>query len=529
MAKWWLSLGVTVTLLALVWAVSVTLAQGPEGDPTGGSGDAATGIVVMAPTGGGGDETDSFSYQGRLVIGGTPVTGYYDFLVYLYTAEVGGTYLGSCSDTGTGLNNYYVQDGIFTFYLVCGGWNTDVFTGGSRWLEVHVSPHSVGPYTTLARQPISPAPYAFSLYPGAIISSTVYGGSFGDALLNIHNNNTVSTWSALHVETASGNAVYGDSVGGPGIYGYTEDGYGVYGWDGGSTQARGYGGYFYSANGVGVYGYSGAAPTTYNSHAPGVYGRSWEGAGVYGISNGANGHGGYFENVGTGIGLFARGHGSWKYDATLRVDNDYTSCGMAGYITNNSDCATTHFQNNGSGQVLWLVNGGTDAAGTGGGDFITALNNDASDTQFRVTTSGDVYSDGNFHSGGADFAEMLPATEGLEPGDVLVVGSDGQLAHSSEAYQSSVVGVYSTQPGFVGGQPVEGELAGHVPLAVMGVVPVKASAENGPIQPGDLLTTSSTPGHAMRAERFVGGAIIGKALEGLDEGFGVIQMLVMLQ
>jgi len=66
-------------------------------------------------------------------------------------------------------------------------------------------------------------------------------------------------------------------------------------------------------------------------------------------------------------------------------------------------------------------------------------------------------------------------------------------------------------------------------LAVLGVVPVKASAENGPIEPGDLLTTSSTPGHAMRADHFVGGAIIGKALEGLSEGTGVIKMLVMLQ
>ena len=66
-------------------------------------------------------------------------------------------------------------------------------------------------------------------------------------------------------------------------------------------------------------------------------------------------------------------------------------------------------------------------------------------------------------------------------------------------------------------------------MPMVGVVPVKASAENGAIHPGDLLTTSSTPGHAMRADHFVGGAIIGKALGTLEKGTGVIQMLVTLQ
>jgi len=125
---------------------------------------------------------------------------------------------------------------------------------------------------------------------------------------------------------------------------------------------------------------------------------------------------------------------------------------------------------------------------------------------------------------------MLPAVEGLEPGDVLVIGSDGKLARSTQPYQPTVVGVYSTQPGFVGGQPVEGELEGHVPLAVVGVVPVKASAENGPIRPGDLLVASSIPGHAMKASPNPPiGTVIGKALEGLEEKTGIIRMLVILQ
>ena len=59
---------------------------------------------------------------------------------------------------------------------------------------------------------------------------------------------------------------------------------------------------------------------------------------------------------------------------------------------------------------------------------------------------------------------------------------------------------------------------------------MKASTENGPIAPGDLLVASATPGHAMKASPNPPiGTVIGKALEGLDEGTGVIRILVMLQ
>lgn len=151
------------------------------------------------------------------------------------------------------------------------------------------------------------------------------------------------------------------------------------------------------------------------------------------------------------------------------------------------------------------------------------------DLVFQITNSGDVYA-ADYHTNGADFAEMLSGAEDLEPGDVLVVGADGELARSATPYDRTVVGVHSTQPGFIGGSDEEMQDPGDVPLAVLGVVPVKASAENGPISPGDLLTTSSTPGHAMRADANAPvGTVIGKALEGWDEGLGVMQMLVMLQ
>jgi hypothetical protein len=120
---------------------------------------------------------------------------------------------------------------------------------------------------------------------------------------------------------------------------------------------------------------------------------------------------------------------------------------------------------------------------------------------------------------------------------VLVIGPDGRLARSTAPNASAVAGVYSTRPAFLGGSADDADPAGKIPLAVVGVVPVKVTAENGAIRPGDLLTTSSLPGHAMRAvpveaggvQFYQPGTLIGKALEGLDGGTGMIMALVTLQ
>jgi hypothetical protein len=157
---------------------------------------------------------------------------------------------------------------------------------------------------------------------------------------------------------------------------------------------------------------------------------------------------------------------------------------------------------------------------------------------FRVSNSGDVYADGSYTSPAADFAEMMPADEGLAPGDVLSVAPDGRVTLAGAANAAAVVGVYSTQPGFVGGAGgEEQEDALTVPVAIMGVVPVKVTTENGPIRPNDLLAVSTAlAGHAAKAvPAFVsadgqpvysGETVVGRALEGLDSGPGVIQVLL---
>jgi hypothetical protein len=68
---------------------------------------------------------------------------------------------------------------------------------------------------------------------------------------------------------------------------------------------------------------------------------------------------------------------------------------------------------------------------------------------------------------------------------------------------------------------------GRQPLALSGFVKVKVDTRYGAVHPGDLLTSSPTPGHAMVAKEDRPGTIIGKAVEPLDAGTGRVLMLVM--
>ena len=143
---------------------------------------------------------------------------------------------------------------------------------------------------------------------------------------------------------------------------------------------------------------------------------------------------------------------------------------------------------------------------------------------------------GTFVSG-SDFAEALPARNGrnnYEPGDVLVMARDGtQVEKTSEPYSRRLVGVHSTRPGVLGADK-GGEIRvdpEEVPIAVLGIVPTKVIGENGPLEVGDFLVTSPTPGYAMKGtdpERLPG-ATLGKALEPMSEDVGVVRVLVSLR
>ena len=508
--SWLISIGVTLVLTVAAWRLGVALAQ----EPAPGAADIPAAAAVSS----------QINYQGELTESGMPVTGSRDMVFRLYQDSGCVTQLlPDISRPGVSVNN-----GHFSVYL---DFNPNFFNGQELWLRAQVGA------ALLDCQIILPVPYALNLRPGARLVADSQGPSFGQAIFNI--DNTTPAWlsyPSFYVRAASGSAVRGES-GGVGVYGTSTWTYGVQGMStngtGGYFTGTGYGiwaattgthhwdhgGYFTSVWGNGVY-----AVSTHNyglrakgDTQGGVYGESDSGDGVIGSSS-------------TGNGVQAWGNGQGRYQAALDAENWNTNGGQAAYVFNNSQWANAHFQNNGSGEVLYLVNGGTGAAGTGGGDFINARNNNESDVQFRVATDGNAYSDESFNGGGADFAEMLPAVPGLEPGDVLAIGADGRLTRSNAARQTSVAGVYSTRPGFVGGQPVDQDVPGAVPLAVVGVVPVKVSAENGPIHPGDLLVSSSAPGHAMKAGPDPAvGTVIGKAMGSLETGTGTLSALIMLQ
>lgn len=136
-----------------------------------------------------------------------------------------------------------------------------------------------------------------------------------------------------------------------------------------------------------------------------------------------------------------------------------------------------------------------------------------------------------------DIAEVFEFSDrtGIAPGMVVAMDPDnpGLLRLSTQPYDPLVAGVISgagaSGPGLTLGSRADGST--DLPLSLAGVVAVWADADPGPIRPGDLLTTAARPGHAMRAadpgRAF--GATLGKALEGLDSGQGLIQMLVTLR
>jgi hypothetical protein len=147
---------------------------------------------------------------------------------------------------------------------------------------------------------------------------------------------------------------------------------------------------------------------------------------------------------------------------------------------------------------------------------------------------------------GKDIAELFLASEEVEPADLLIIDDASQelsVRKSTIPYDKRVIGVASASPAMVFQgrrlitHPSQFTKGTAPPVALTGQVQVKVSMENGPIRPGDLLTSSSTPGHAMRCDRDSQksfGRIVGKALEPFDGGLngettGAIVIFVSLQ
>ena len=327
--------------------------------------------------------------------------------------------------------------------------------------------------------------------------------------------------------STSGSGVYGTTAGtsgqtgAAGVWGNTHDYYGVWGTSatgdgvhGNSTSASGVFGL--SSNGAGLWGES-AGYDAVHGHTSNPNGNT---SGVAGFGDGSNN--GVFGVSATGHGIFAVGHGG----------NGVPGATAALYAVNDNSTGytllaqTTQTGATGNTTAIFDNDCTIQTQGVGCGLIISGQNQGRE--VFNVTAYGDVYAHSAFHANGIDYADRLPAAQGLEAGDVVAIGDDGLLHLSSHANASDVAGVYSTRPGVMGNQ--EEEQRATIPVALAGVVPVKVSDESGAIRPGDLLVSSSTPGRAMRAPpNPMAGTVIGKAMKALASGNGEIEMLVMLR
>jgi hypothetical protein len=506
-------------------------------------------------------------FQGRLTDEHRqPVNDTLPMVFALYSTAEGGT--PAWSETHSAVA---VSDGLFRVYL-----GETVPLSAEVLIETPYLGLTVDSDSEmLPRQRLGSAPYARTLAPGAVISATAsgplvtvgnglnaYESGDGTALL-VHNTAGSGPALSVRLDSADGppaafaSAIYAWREGGvgawpalqatsndawPGVAANSRDGTALIGvagdsCDGGSPaggpfsewyhellpaakagvlgqSSIGPGGYFTATN-TGLYaasidgpaveaylGLTGMGSHGFNHTIDAINNSTWGFAAVFGQNGGASlqqaGPGVYGQSEGgTGVlGEAGRAPGQ-PMDSALRSLQASTSAGVLGYSTI------------GPGVYAWSTS--THSLVVSGTTSVTG----------DILVGGDVITN-------ADIAELYVGVGAVEPGDVVVLDASTPLGvrRSDEAYDTQVAGIISTDPGIVLPGPVDG-----VPLALMGRVPVRADARYGDIEVGDLLTSSPTPGHAMRcADRLQClGAVVGKALEPLDEGRGLILVLVSLQ
>ncbi len=457
--------------------------------------------------------TEGITYQGRLNgSGGNPVDGSVTMRFVVYDHEVAGSAVWDSGDM-----NVTVQDGLFTVTL---GVDHADFNGQALWLSIIVEGLTLSP-----RHELSPAPYALGLRPGADIVGDAIAA--GDAIL-------------AGVAPATGAALQADANGGVGLLSASQNNIAVHGasnnsWGGYFTSDGGYGlrvesngddhydhgAYISSDAGYAVYAQSaanqalrGEAGDITGISQPlgtvgvagiganrGVYGASNNGVGVYGTTD--TNYAGYFYSDGY-RGLYASSPPGY----------------FAGYFTNRG----------GSGQPGLYVNGTLNVNGS-----ITATGSKAG---YVVDIS------------------LNAGPEALEAGDlVAVVGVDDpvvgaipvmRVVKATADNAAAVVGVVDQRfvveeengerlarpaealPQNAAGNAIQAEE--YLSVVTLGAfMHIKVDAAYGPIQPGDLLTPSPNPGHAMRASDASPGTIVGKALESWDSGQGAIAVYVTMQ
>jgi hypothetical protein len=138
--------------------------------------------------------------------------------------------------------------------------------------------------------------------------------------------------------------------------------------------------------------------------------------------------------------------------------------------------------------------------------------------------------------GGSDLAEPFQMSDGEIPkGSLVMIDEEnpGKLRLAAQEYDTRVAGIVSGANGINPGISLrqEGVMDAGENVALSGRVYALADATSAAIKPGDLLTSSATPGHVMKVtdQTRSQGAIVGKAMSALKGGKGMVLVLVTLQ
>jgi len=511
----------------------------------------------------------TFVYQGQVKSDGEPINGTVDLRFTLFDAAgvgvppVGGAVVGAAI---TKLN-VPVDNGLFSVELT---FAATAFAGEARWLHIEVrNPAGAGAYTAMSpRQPVRATPYSsFSLRSGDNLWQAT-GANISNAntgFVGINRATPLTGNEYFGIQAPVAGTAYG------GMYIRTD-----------SATARPF--YGYSTGAHSAWTYLDGADDSWNIYNSGIR-MTVTDTGRVGIGTTAPSAPLEIESSDAGDGLLVTKTGSGRA-AQFYCPNDSASMALyaVSYGTgraasfeshmNDDSPAVSIFKNSGPAlRVIGALNagtadvtsvvsitGGTDSEPGSGGFLVTgsvaslnvsidnneimARNNGAPATLTLNNDGGDVVIAPNgtarvrvLQITGADLAEKFPVGEGhddIRPGAVMEIDPDhpGTLRLARGAYSRLVAGVVSGANGLLTGT-ILGNLPGHEdapPIALSGRVWVDCEASNGAIEPGDLLTTGETPGHAMKVTDYprAQGAVIGKAMSRLEAGRGLVLVLVSL-
>ncbi len=230
---------------------------------------------------------------------------------------------------------------------------------------------------------------------------------------------------------------------------------------------------------------------------------------------------------GNGVSGFANGS-----FAGVRGENTGNGNGVSGFAANGDG---VHGESRGGGAGVRGVSSNRERVGVVGENSAQGF---AGLFVGNVDVRGSIFCDGDIILRNADCAEDfdLVAAVVAEPGTVMTINDDGGLRPSAVAYDRRVAGVVSGAGDYRPALRLDSRLGIdgqglRAPIALVGKAFCKVDAGPMPIAVGDLLTSSATPGHAMCASdpARAFGAVIGKALQPLAAGTGLIPILIALQ